>query len=252
MENFHNLSILNPTITGWHIRVKVLRSFRAKQGFPPKDLILILGNEEGMMIEAIVDKKFADYYANAIEEGQWLSIMEFAVVDNTDDIKKTSHPCKIYFLRSTCVKHVLPLPHNEVYHFASFSSIINDTIDVSVLADVVGAVFYVSPLMNVANNPHNVSGFRISFKIKDKDEHTLECVAMEREALDFDRNYRLFGGGVLVAVLRWWEIDRYFDGPKNVRICTHGSISKVIPNPNIIEVAEIRAMLERTEQENGV
>ena len=70
----------------------------------------------------------------------------------------------------------------------------------------------------------------------------LECLATKKEALDFDHNYRRYGGGVIVAVLGWWKIDHYFDGPKNVRVCAACPKSTVFPDPDIPESNEIHEM----------
>ena len=70
----------------------------------------------------------------------------------------------------------------------------------------------------------------------------LECLDTKKEALDFDHNYRRYGGGVIVAVLGWWKIKRYFDGTKNVRVWTACPISTVFPDPDIPESNEIHEM----------
>ena len=70
----------------------------------------------------------------------------------------------------------------------------------------------------------------------------LECLTTGKPALDFNQNYRSRGGGVIVAVHGWWKVDRYFDGKKNVQICTFGPLSIVFPDPNIPQADELREM----------
>ncbi|KAG7648592.1 Nucleic acid-binding OB-fold [Arabidopsis thaliana x Arabidopsis arenosa] len=71
------------------------------------------------------------------------------------------------------------------------------------------------------------------------------------KALDFNQNYRSGGGGVIVAVHGWWKVDRYFDGKKNVQICTFGALSIVFPDPNIPQADELREMIAMDVSENS-
>lgn len=57
--------------------------------------------------------------------------------------------------------------------------------------------------------------------------------------MDFETKYRMHGRLNMVIVLAWWKVCRYFDGPTNVTICSHGAISKVYMEPEIPEVEEI-------------
>ncbi|OAP16932.1 hypothetical protein AXX17_AT1G37180 [Arabidopsis thaliana] len=72
-----------------------------------------------------------------------------------------------------------------------------------------------------------------------------------KPALDFNQNYRSGGGGVIVAVHGWWKVDRYFDGKKNVQICTFGALSIVFPDPNIPQADELREMIAMDVSENS-
>lgn len=70
----------------------------------------------------------------------------------------------------------------------------------------------------------------------------LNCVVCNKEALEFEYNYRKYRGRPLVIALRFWRIDRFFSGVKNVRLRSHGPISKVYANPNIPEANAIHQM----------
>ncbi|CAL9231914.1 unnamed protein product [Arabidopsis halleri] len=83
---------------------------------------------------------------------------------------------------------------------------------------------------------------RILFKLRDKDNEILECLAVKQETIDFYRNYHMLGGGVIVAVLGSWKVDHYFDGPKNVRICSSGHVSNIYPNLEIPDSDDICEM----------
>ncbi|CAB81101.1 AT4g07310 [Arabidopsis thaliana] len=239
MESFHPLSLLKPSIRGWCIRGRVVRTFLVSLVPSSKVMGLILAEEHGMTIEATVGYKMSDHYKDFINEGEWVTITNFGVVENSGSVRATTHSFKIGFFVDIVVRLTSPLPAIPHYRLASFSSIIDDEIDKSVLVDLVGAIYDVGELINTRPKQNNVDDLTLIFKISDNENRVLECLATKKEALDFDHNYRRYGGGVIVAVLGWWKIDRYFDGPKNVRVCTAGTISTVFPDPDIPESNEI-------------
>ncbi|XP_023638120.1 uncharacterized protein LOC111830471 [Capsella rubella] len=251
-KSFHHLASLDPTITGWYVRLKVVRCFRRPLPAAQKILGLILSNEHGMMIEAVIGKKFSAYYDVVLEQGDWVTIMNFGVILNSELIRATDHKFKTVFLESTVLRPALGIPANPVSSLVSFSDIMVDKVDTSVLVGVVGAIHEVGDLENVSRNRHNIDGLRLTFKLKDRDGLLLECVATQCEALDFERNYRQYTGVVVVAVLGWWKVDRFFDGPRNLRLCTHGPVSTVFPDPNILEALEIEEMVARNVENGGM
>ncbi|KAG7636059.1 Transposon En/Spm-like [Arabidopsis thaliana x Arabidopsis arenosa] len=190
----------------WCIRVRVVRTFLVPLVPSSKVMGLILADEHGMTIEDTVGYKMSDHYKDFIIEREWVTITSFGIVDNQSPVRPTTHAFKIRFAVDTVVILTSPVPAILHYRLASFSSIIDDEIDTSVL------------------------------------------VATKKEALDFDHNYRRYGGGVIVVVLGWWKIDRYFDGPKNVRVCTAGPVSTVFPDPDIPESNQIHEIHMRYDQ----
>jgi len=91
-----------------------------------------------MTIEATVGYKMSDHYKDFINEGEWVTITNFGVVENSGSVRATTHSFKIGFSVDTVVKLTSPVHAIPHYRLASFSSIIDDEIDKSVL---VGEIF---------------------------------------------------------------------------------------------------------------
>ena len=91
-----------------------------------------------MTIEATVGYKMSDHYKDFINEGEWVTITNFGVVENSGSVRATTHSFKIGFFVDIVVRLTSPLPAIPHYRLASFSSIIDDEIDKSVL---VGEIF---------------------------------------------------------------------------------------------------------------
>ncbi|CAL9225760.1 unnamed protein product [Arabidopsis halleri] len=209
VEYFHDLSLLNPSITGWYIRVRVERSFEIPITSTLKSMGLILSDEhvskliiiqsysnliminflgfdhvcvlllcvytflltnkssfcmfcdKGTTIEAVIGKTFSDHYYNFINLGDWITIMRFRVLLNSNPVRATSHDYKICFLEDTVVRKTADVSANPHRAFVSFSSIIDDTIDTSVLVDLVGAIYDVGPLENIDSDPEDWSCYRM-------------------------------------------------------------------------------------------
>ena len=91
-----------------------------------------------MTIEATIGYNMSDHYKDFINEGEWVTITSFGIVENSGPVRPTTHTFKIGFAVDTVVRLTSPVPAIPHYRLASFSSIIDDEIDKSVL---VGEIF---------------------------------------------------------------------------------------------------------------
>jgi len=92
-----------------------------------------------------------DHYKDFINEREWVTITSFGVVDNQSPVRPTTHAFKIRFAVDTVVILTSPVPAILHYRLASFSSIIDDEIDTSVLVgeifmNLLCALFYIMHL----------------------------------------------------------------------------------------------------------
>ncbi|KAG7579271.1 hypothetical protein ISN45_Aa03g034320 [Arabidopsis thaliana x Arabidopsis arenosa] len=62
-------------------------------------------------------------------------------------------------------------------------------------------------LTNNAPDRADINGYRIPFKLMDRNQVVLRCEATGQTALDFDSNYRRFGHTNIILALAWWRID---------------------------------------------
>ncbi|EFH53126.1 predicted protein [Arabidopsis lyrata subsp. lyrata] len=211
MAYFHDVSILRPCITGWHIRVKVLR------------MITVCINPRNALRLVLVDDKFR-------------------VLENSDRVRLTNHHFRMSVFGTTVVLPADPPSTEPRDSFTQFSSIIDGTVDESVLIDLIGVLSDVGELVNVGTNPSDLTGFRLSFRIRGPCGNAIEGLVSGRSAMEFRKHYDLCVSKPLVCIMRLWKVDRYFDGPKNVRIVNQGLISKVLPYPDVPEAAEFCTM----------
>ncbi|EFH43115.1 predicted protein, partial [Arabidopsis lyrata subsp. lyrata] len=241
MAYFHDVSILRPCITGWHIRVKVLRMITVCIN-PRNALRLVLVDDKGFKIDCWINSEYAKHYAEFLKEDRWFSFTAFRVLENSDRVRLTNHHFRMSVFGTTVVLPADPPSTEPRDSFTQFSSIIDGTVDESVLIDLIGVLSDVGELVNVGTNPSDLTGFRLSFRIRGPCGNAIEGLVSGRSAMEFRKHYDLCVSKPLVCIMRLWKVDRYFDGPKNVRIVNQGLISKVLPYPDVPEAAEFCTM----------
>ncbi|CAL9234583.1 unnamed protein product [Arabidopsis halleri] len=123
--DYTHVSHLNSSKKEWKIRALISRTW----DFYPKDKPgVILGMEvilvdekehkhfSGDRIQASVKQKLVRKFRKELLEGECRDIMNFEVFDNNGGYKGTTHPFKINFMYTTCVK-----PCDEILYLASIS-----------------------------------------------------------------------------------------------------------------------------------
>ncbi|KAL9830809.1 putative nucleic acid-binding protein [Arabidopsis thaliana] len=123
MKFFHGLELINPSITGWYVGLRVVKSFVGHLNALSKIVGLVLADEHGV----------SDYYNEFIDVGDWITIMRFGVYPNSNFVRVTSHKFKICFFKDTVVRKTTAVVANPHYALTYFSLIIDDEIDTSVL-----------------------------------------------------------------------------------------------------------------------
>ncbi|CAE5959966.1 unnamed protein product [Arabidopsis arenosa] len=196
--------------------------------FPKDALRLILLDDKGFKIYCWVNSDFASRYAELLKENLWFSITQFRVLANTDSVRLTNCAFMISIFGMTVVLDADPPAVEPCNDFTLFCSIVDGTVNETVLVDVIGVLFDVGILVNIGTNPMDLDGLGLTFR---------------RAVLEFHKNYDSCAGRPLVCVLRLWKVERYFDGPKNVRIVNRGLISKVLPCPYVPEAADFHSIL---------
>ncbi|EFH39455.1 hypothetical protein ARALYDRAFT_359073 [Arabidopsis lyrata subsp. lyrata] len=104
IERYNDFSRLNPAIVGWHVHVKVLRRFHTDDYISKGGLGLLLVDDKGNQIEALICSPLTSHYSTFIEEDEFYTIMNFRVVENSGFTKLTRSDFKIMFYDGTIVK----------------------------------------------------------------------------------------------------------------------------------------------------
>jgi len=72
----------------------------------------------------------------------------------------------------------------------------------------------------------------------------LSCEAFRQTAIDFEKNFRMYGRPNIIVAVGWWRVLRSNWRANGVKIVSPESISKVFPNPDIPEVEEIKMVID--------
>ncbi|EFH55190.1 predicted protein [Arabidopsis lyrata subsp. lyrata] len=95
IERYNDFSRLDPAIVGWHVHVKVLRHFHTDDYISKGALGLLLVDDKGNQIEALICFPLTAHYSTFIEEDEFYTIMNFRVVENSGVTKLTRSDFKI-------------------------------------------------------------------------------------------------------------------------------------------------------------
>nr|AAD24659.1 putative replication protein A1 [Arabidopsis thaliana] len=234
-DGYHVISELCPMITGWSMRAFVVRVFQKCVGINEFDMGLILADNRGMRsrIEGTINRRLASFYSDRIRENEWIVINTFSVRLHNEGIHVTSHDYRICFMDQTIVTKVSGLPAIPYYDFTPFDYIIERTVSTGVL------MLYIGALIEVGNLTEDYRGWKLPFKIMDKHKEVLQCEAQNDQAFEFQRFFqRLTGPQKIIALVSW-----RLTGIHKLKAVTNGPISKVIANPDIPEVEEIRIVV---------
>nr|AAM15249.1 putative replication protein A1 [Arabidopsis thaliana] len=184
-------------------------------------------------IEATINRRIASFYSDCIRENEWIIINTFSVRLHDEGIHTTSHDYRICFMDQTIVTKVLGLAAIPYYDFIPFDYIVEKTVSTGVLVDVIGA------LLEVGNLTEDYRGLKLPFKIMDQYKEVLQCEAHNDQALEFQRFFQRLTGPQNVIALVSWRLS----GIYKLKTLSNDPISKVIANPDIPEVEEIRVVV---------
>nr|AAD26957.1 putative replication protein A1 [Arabidopsis thaliana] len=214
-DGYHAISELCPMITGWSIRAFVVRVFQKCVGINEFDLGLILADNRGMRsrIEATINRRLASFYSDRIRENEWIVINTFSVRLHNRPLLPKFQDCLQYRIMI-----LLLLTTSSRGQFLP--------------EYVIGA------LIEVGNLTKDYRGRKLPFKIMDKQKF-FNVKHQNDQAFEFQRFFqRLTGPQNIIALVSW-----RLTGIHKLKVVTNGPISKVIANPDIPEVEEIRVVV---------
>ncbi|CAE5960227.1 unnamed protein product [Arabidopsis arenosa] len=228
IERYNDFSRLNPAIVGWHVHVKVLRRFHTDDYISKGGLGLLLVDDKGNQIEALICSPLTSHYSTFIEEDEFYTIMNFRVVENSGFTKLTRSDFKIMFYDGTIVKEASSFSQDDYIVATPFGAIFNGYHDTSYLITLIGRIVEASDLTNVTDEPSVIGGYRYSFTIEDQEydffhrwKKTLKCCAYGEVAIECHDRFRNVIGTDVTCVLRWWKVYQLLDGWRHVRIYSH-------------------------------
>ncbi|EFH40028.1 hypothetical protein ARALYDRAFT_917499 [Arabidopsis lyrata subsp. lyrata] len=246
IERYNDFSRLNPAIVGWHVHVKVLRRFHTDDYISKGGLGLLLVDDKGNQIEALICSPLTSHYSTFIEEDEFYTIMNFRVVENSGFTKLTRSDFKIMFYDGTIVKEASSFSQDDYIVATPFGAIFNGYHDTSYLITLIGRVVESSDLTNVTDEPSVIGGYRYSFTIEDQEKKTLKCCAYGGVAIECHDRFKNVIGTDVTCVLRWWKVYQLLDGWRHVRIYSHPPYSNILVQSDADNGTKIRAVIRES------
>ncbi|XP_014758671.2 replication protein A 70 kDa DNA-binding subunit B [Brachypodium distachyon] len=150
----------------WRVRVRVARIWNQWSMDRPDDLLrihLVLADEKGEGIHGIIAKPWLSKFAEVLKEGRVYYLQYFEVTPARDWFRPVLHRFEIRLAKWSTVTEVSPMPDDfplHTYKLRTFQNLLDNMGDKMFLADVVGIVTGVSPLISV-----DVKGRQVSKRV---------------------------------------------------------------------------------------
>ncbi|XP_056698658.1 uncharacterized protein [Spinacia oleracea] len=139
------LSDITPLKENWKIKVRIIQLWEKPDYYKKteiKAIEMVLIDEKGSKIQAIIKKFLMDKFKNLMKEGSSRIIANFGVELNLGKHRPTIHTYRINFFYKTIVKECgddkLPLYGLELF---SFDKILQNEIDYAILVGVIFGLF---------------------------------------------------------------------------------------------------------------
>ncbi|XP_024009406.1 uncharacterized protein LOC112084491 [Eutrema salsugineum] len=183
------------------IKVKVLKRWDTVDSEGHEGMYFILVDEMGSRVAAMVNDFKLSYYKRVFQEGAWLRLSQFRLVNSGWNERTTNHAYKIILNQSSKVNYIRPLSQDLFIKIVDFPSVYNRPSHYYPI-DVMG--IFDKEIGNVVedfNDENSVS--TLHFRIMDIEGNTLNCVAHGDLAYDIKEksNCELLKGPYPICVL---------------------------------------------------
>ncbi|EFH63183.1 hypothetical protein ARALYDRAFT_894106 [Arabidopsis lyrata subsp. lyrata] len=229
-ECFFSVSDLNPFVHEWKIKVKILRKF-----YLYETLELILVDEKGQNIHAVINKEYEDRRTSKIVEGNWISITNFDLVPVTGAFRPVPHRFKIVWNSGTTIKDIRPLCSAEFFSFVAFEDIKSGSLDPTLCVDLIGRVVRVGN--GRESGPPASDWNELFLELENEEGERLQCRLPNEYSNAFFNEWRNCLDNIIICVLRFarLEVTRDFWGATTVYTCT-----RILLNYRCVEVTRMR------------
>ncbi|CAH8252310.1 unnamed protein product [Arabidopsis lyrata] len=201
---YTDVSSLNPFVHEWRLRVKILRKFvRCFGNHNTVDLILV--DEKGQKIHAVIDGDYIDRVCRRITVGDWISLRGFKLTLALYPFRPVPHRFMLRWQDTTVMKKISPVSSNNFFSFASFDDVNSGILDPAVCVDLIGEIIKVgNPKEDGGpNNDWN----EIYFQLQDKTDNILQCRLPKDYANDFFNKWRHCTDDILICIMRFAKLE---------------------------------------------
>ncbi|KFK23506.1 hypothetical protein AALP_AAs65394U000200 [Arabis alpina] len=229
----HTVSELHRHITGWKIRVKVLRKWYTISGESKKTLEFVLCDDQGT--------NQIGKYEDELNESKWKIITFFSVKNAFGTSNVVCNNIKIDFLSGTIVEQTYYTNRNNLFSFVDYEIISMEYPLNNYLVDINGRVQNVSDIEEVYHFGNETNIEQLCFTFFNERNKQINCLVWggKDQEIKNKLNHATPGGND-VCILRWWKIDTL----KGKDIHAYGEISDIMVNPDIEEVIQFRTTMQ--------
>ncbi|XP_027932773.1 uncharacterized protein LOC114188383 [Vigna unguiculata] len=173
------------------VRIKDLWFVQNRDNSRHMELILL--DQKGSMIPAMVKKEDLGLWEEKLVEGQTYIMHNFKILKNHGQFRVCDHPYKLLFIGATTIKEqaISSIPVS-VYKFKSIEDIVDGNYAVDLLYDIIGVVD------NVRCNPQSKN---VAFHIRDFSSAVIGCTLWDSYYLKFMSNWRGDPDSSIVVVM---------------------------------------------------
>ncbi|EFH39450.1 predicted protein [Arabidopsis lyrata subsp. lyrata] len=220
------------------IKVKILRKF-----YLYETLELILVDEKGQKIHAVINKEYEDRRTLKIVEGNWISITNFDLVPVTGAFRPVPHRFKIVWNSGTTIKDIRPLCSADFFSFVAFEDIKSGSLDPTLCVDLIGR------LMCVGNYDEdegmNSTWEQIYLELENVRGIRIRCRLPKGYATKFFSCLKTCADNIILCVMRFARLELSRGDMRATTLCT---CTELLFNPSCDEASRMRLAFASVER----
>lgn len=202
----------------------------------------ILVDEKGDRIQASLKPKLIKKYKRELQEGEYLDVMNFEVVDNNGDYRGTTHPFKINFIYTTYAKKPSEMiPNLSRFNLSPFPDILSLSNVDDAFIDILGEIVGMGQITD-RNYAGNLTKL-LDIQLRDLSETIIECTLWKKHAEDvhsYVKNNKTGPVILLGSLMR----TKKFNGKISVQNSRFST--KIFLNEDIDDISEFKKGMKKT------
>ncbi|CAF2055160.1 unnamed protein product [Brassica oleracea] len=199
------VSDLKPFKSMWKIQVKIIRLWKQYSVDGGLTIEMVLIDSNGVKINASVKKDLVNQFDSFLSQGSSKIIINFSLNPSCGSYRTTIHPYRIGFLSTTCVRNCDDLPDALTgFEPVNYRDIIDGTLNMDYLVDVIGQIVEVTPIEVVSANGKETH--KLTVELRNEKDERLPMVLWGNFATDVSDAIQGRGENAIICVLKFGKI----------------------------------------------